>query len=72
MHDDTVDRTTTGTGTVSSLTFAEIRALGFDFVLCDDLVAMLPHFPTRFGDAKQAPKNPASPAGGTQLVAPAW
>ena len=27
MHDDTVDRTTTGTGKVSSLTFDEIRAL---------------------------------------------
>ncbi len=33
MHDITVDRTTNGTGAVSSLTFAELRALdaGYDF-----------------------------------------
>ena len=35
-------------------TLKKADALGFDFVLCDDLDAMLPHFPTRFGDAKQA------------------
>ena len=43
-------------------TLKKADALGFDFVLCDDLDAMLPHFPTRFGDAKQATKKPAGPA----------
>ena len=42
-------------------TLKKADALGFDFVLCDDLDAMLPHFPTRFGDAKQSTKKPAGP-----------
>lgn len=32
MHDDTVDRTTNGTGYVSSLSFSEIRALRADYL----------------------------------------
>ena len=52
-------------------TLKKADELGFDFVLCDDLDAMLSLFPTRFGDAKQTTKKPAAPAGGAQLVAPA-
>ena len=42
-------------------TLKKADALVFDFVLCDDLDAMLPYFPTRFSDAKQSTKKPAGP-----------
>lgn len=43
MHDDTVDRTTTGTGAVSSLTLAQIRAFTIDYSINPRGVEIFPN-----------------------------
>lgn len=47
MHDDTLERTTTGEGAVDALSWAEIRKLRLE----DDAGAVTPFAPTRFADA---------------------